>query len=122
QHSMIAYGKNAKLIIDKHIDSFGEQSPLARLYDLNDNGYVLLLGVEHENNTSLHLAEYRFQINNNIEKKFINGASIENSETKARQWFQWNDYDYNSEDFNDIGYAFDSIQENTTVGYVGLAK
>ncbi|CAF3414130.1 unnamed protein product [Rotaria sp. Silwood2] len=122
QYSVTAYGKNAKLIIDKHIDSCGEQSPLARLYDLKDNGYVLLLGVEHENNTSLHLADYRFQINNNIEKNFITGASIENPETKTRQWFEWNDYDYQSEDFNNIGYAFDSIQGNTIIGYVGLAK
>ncbi|CAF1429203.1 unnamed protein product [Rotaria magnacalcarata] len=122
QHSMIAFGKNAKLIIDKHIDSCSEQSPLARLYDLNDNGYVLLLGVEYENNTSLHLSEYRFQTNNNIEKTFINSASIENPETKKRQWIEWNDYDYDSKDFNDIGRVFDSIEGNTTIGSVGLAK
>jgi aminoglycoside 3-N-acetyltransferase len=30
---------------------------LSRLYDLD--GSVLLLGVDHDNNTSLHLAEYR---------------------------------------------------------------
>jgi ATP/maltotriose-dependent transcriptional regulator MalT len=35
----------------------GERSPLARVYDLD--GHVLLLGVDHANNTSLHLAEYR---------------------------------------------------------------
>jgi aminoglycoside 3-N-acetyltransferase len=35
----------------------GETSPQARLYDLD--GYILLLGVTHSNNTSLHLAEYR---------------------------------------------------------------
>ncbi|CAF1144101.1 unnamed protein product [Rotaria sordida] len=122
QHSMIAFGRKAKLIIDKHYDSCSEQSPLARLYDLYDNGYVLLLGVEHENNTSLHLAEYRFYIRNNIEKNFINGASIINSQTNKPYWFQWNDYDYHSEDFNQIGYAFDSIQGNTNIGKVGLAQ
>lgn len=36
---------------------FGEGSPIAKLYDLNAK--VLLLGVGHESNTSLHLAEYR---------------------------------------------------------------
>ncbi|CAF1505062.1 unnamed protein product [Didymodactylos carnosus] len=86
QFSMIAIGKKAKFIIDKHYDSCGEQSPLARLYDCSDSGYVLLLGVQHKNNTSLHLAEYRFQSNDNIEKVFISGASILNSETNAREW------------------------------------
>lgn len=38
-------------------DALGEGSPLARVYDLD--GQVLLLGVGHDNNTSLHLAEYR---------------------------------------------------------------
>ena len=33
---------------------FGERSPLARVYDLD--GRVLLLGVGHGNNTSLHIA------------------------------------------------------------------
>ncbi|CAF1325843.1 unnamed protein product [Rotaria sp. Silwood1] len=122
QHSMIAFGKKAKLIIDKHNDSCSEQSPLARLYDCQDNGYVLLLGVKHENNTSLHLAEYRFQINNNLEKNFINGASILNRQTNTRQWIEWNDYDYTAEDFNQIGYAFDSIEGNTNIGNVGLAQ
>ncbi|CAF1473758.1 unnamed protein product, partial [Didymodactylos carnosus] len=70
QFSMIAIDKKAKFIIDKHYDSCGEQSSLARLYDCIDSGYVLLLGVQHKNNTSLHLAEYRFQSNDNI-KKFL---------------------------------------------------
>jgi aminoglycoside 3-N-acetyltransferase len=38
-------------------DDRGEGSPLARVYDLD--GQVLLLGVGHDNYTSLHLAEYR---------------------------------------------------------------
>ena len=32
-------------------------SPLGKLYE--DDGYILLLGVEHSSNTSLHLAETR---------------------------------------------------------------
>lgn len=121
QYSMIALGQKAKLITDKHYDSCGEQSPLARLYDCNDKGYVLLLGVPHENNTSLHLAEYRSQTMNNIEKNFLSNASIISSETKTRLWLEWNDYDYISNDFNDIGNKFDSIEGNTIIGNVGLA-
>ncbi|CAF1298397.1 unnamed protein product [Rotaria sordida] len=121
-YSMIALGRKAKLIIDQHYDSCGEQSPIARLYDCTDNGYVLLLGVPHENNTSLHLAEYRFQIDRNIKKTFVCGTSIINPETNTRQWFEWNDYDYDAKDFNDVGHAFDSIEGNTKIGKVGLAE
>jgi aminoglycoside 3-N-acetyltransferase len=121
-YSVIAVGQKAKLITDNHYECCGEQSPLARLYDCTDNGYVLLLGVQHRNNTSLHLAEYRFQMKDNIEKSFIQGASIINPETNMRQWFEWVDYDYESEDFIDVGNAFDSIEGNTKTGKVGLAE
>jgi aminoglycoside 3-N-acetyltransferase len=121
-YSVIAVGQKAKLITDNHYECCGEQSPLARLYDCTDNGYVLLLGVQHRNNTSLHLAEYRFQMKDNIQKSFINGASIINPETNMRQWFEWVDYDYESEDFIDVGNAFDSIEGNTKTGKVGLAE
>ncbi|CAF4481400.1 unnamed protein product, partial [Didymodactylos carnosus] len=100
QFSMIAIGKKAKFIIDKHYDSC----------------------VQHKNNTSLHLAEYRFQSNDNIEKVFITGASILNAETNAREWSEWKDYDYNADDFNNVGNAFDSIDGNTKIGKIGLAE
>jgi aminoglycoside 3-N-acetyltransferase len=122
QYSVIAIGPKAKLITDKHDDACGEQSPLARLYDCTDNGYVLLLGVQHENNTSLHLGEYRFQVNNNIEKSFNEGAAIINPETKTRQWLEWNDYHYDADDFNDAGNVFESIEGNVKIGKVGLAE
>ena len=58
-HSFCAYGHHASQIINSHSLEFGlgEGSPLARIYDLG--GFVLLLGVGHESNTSMHLAEYR---------------------------------------------------------------
>jgi len=57
--SFVALGPNAERITANHelANGLGEGSPLARLYDLD--GQVLLLGVGHGNNTSLHLAEYR---------------------------------------------------------------
>jgi len=57
QVSFAAWGKHARYITDHHSLEFnlGESSPLARLYDLDS--LVLLLGVGHTNNTSLHLAE-----------------------------------------------------------------
>jgi len=57
--SFAALGPNAEAITADHERDFmlGEGSPLARLYELD--ACVLLLGVGHANNTSLHLAEYR---------------------------------------------------------------
>lgn len=56
--SVVASGPNASFIVDDHSlpHGLGEQSPLTRLYDLD--AHILLLGVSHANNTSLHLAEY----------------------------------------------------------------
>lgn len=57
--SFAANGPQAAAITDEHPleDIFGDGSPLGRLYDLGAS--VLLLGVGHDNNTSLHLAEAR---------------------------------------------------------------
>jgi aminoglycoside 3-N-acetyltransferase len=55
--SFAAHGPNADQITAGHLDELGERSPLARLYDLD--AHVLLLGVGHDRNTSLHLAETR---------------------------------------------------------------
>ena len=55
--SFAAAGPRAAELVDRHdlADGLGDESPLARLYDAD--GFVLLLGVSHWNNTSLHLAE-----------------------------------------------------------------
>jgi aminoglycoside 3-N-acetyltransferase len=59
RYSFAAWGKEACFVTKEHALalSLGEGSPLARVYDLR--GYVLLIGVGHEKNTSIHLAEYR---------------------------------------------------------------
>ncbi len=57
--SAAAVGPNADALVSGHelARGLGESSPQARLCDLD--GHILLLGVTHANNTSLHLAEYR---------------------------------------------------------------
>ncbi len=57
--SFTAHGPNAQRIVDEHPLGcmFGEQSPLARLYELD--AHVLLMGVDHANNTAIHLGECR---------------------------------------------------------------
>jgi len=57
--SFSAWGKHSAGIIEHHTleNSLGENSPLGRIYELD--GWVLLLGVGYDRNTSFHLAEYR---------------------------------------------------------------
>ena len=61
QTSHAALGPLAAQIVAEHpLQSlFGEQTPIGKLYQLD--GHVLLLGVDHGNNTVLHLAEERAQ-------------------------------------------------------------
>lgn len=57
--SFAAVGRHRDEVVEGHELSggLGERSPLGRVHDLD--GRVLLLGVGHANNTSLHLAEHR---------------------------------------------------------------
>jgi aminoglycoside 3-N-acetyltransferase len=116
QESFAAWGKHAALITADHAleDAFGEHSPLARLYDLG--GWVLLLGVGHANNTSLHLAEARADIPHRIEHTgapmLINGA---------RQWVEYDQINWDSDDFEALGADFAREPGYERVGKVGSA-
>ena len=57
--SFAAWGKHAEYLTKNHdlSDIFGETSPLGRFYELD--GKVLLIGVDYDKNTSLHLADVR---------------------------------------------------------------
>lgn len=104
QVSFAARGPQAATITANHEleDSLGEQSPLARLYDLD--GWVLLLGVGHGNNTSLHLAEYRAAFPG--KSREIAGAPI--IRDGQREWVSLEDINLNDEDFPIIGEAFNA--------------
>jgi aminoglycoside 3-N-acetyltransferase len=82
------------------VDGFGEGSPLARLYSMD--AWVLLLGVSHANNTSLHLAEYRAD--------YPGKARVEEGSSVVvdgrREWVQYADVDGDSSDFEALGNAF----------------
>jgi len=99
--SFAAWGKHAERITRNHALTplFGEQSPLARVYDLG--GWVLLLGVGHNRNTSLHVAEGRARIDHPImhtgSPMLIDGV---------RRWVPWSDIDWNEGDFEALGEAF----------------
>ncbi|MBD3197229.1 MAG: aminoglycoside N(3)-acetyltransferase [Candidatus Lokiarchaeota archaeon] len=114
--SFCAYGKYSKQIIEDHTlkSNLGENSPLSRIYDLD--GYVLLLGVSHSMNTSLHLAEYRA----NFKRKKYQKTGSAILKNQIRKWVVWEELNHNSDDFEMIGNQYEK-----DIGYkpkkVGLA-
>lgn len=114
--SFAAVGKHADFLTSSHAlpNMFGETSPIARLYDLD--GYVLLLGVGHDNNTSLHLAEYRAHWRGKTTIK-EGAAVLVNGE---RRWLTFDDIELETDDFNLIGAEFEK-RYNITHAHVGAA-
>ncbi len=115
QVSFAAKGPHAAQITGGHPYDYGlgEGSPLARLYELD--GWVLLLGVGHGNNTSLHLAENRA----NFPGKQVveNGAPVRVD--GRREWVTLHDIDFDDEDFPAIGAALERETGAVRVGPAG---
>lgn len=100
--SATALGPNAETVTNGHELAYGlgESSPQARLYDLD--GWVLLLGVSHANNTSLHLAEYRADFPGKPWTTHSSPVLVGGQ----RQWVAYADMEDGSGDFERIGEAF----------------
>ena len=96
--SFAAWGRHAAQATKGHVieDSLGEATPLARLYELDAS--VLLLGVGHANNSSLHLSENRAQWPGKT-------TSVEGAPS-AEGWVEWTTLGWNEGDFGEIGEAF----------------
>ncbi len=117
QGSFAARGRWAEQITAGHelTSDFGDRSPLARLYDLD--GWVLLLGVGHGNNTSLHLAEYRATYPG---KRFVSsGAPL--LIDGERRWVEFQTLRVDSDDFPAIGAAFAQESGLVRVGQIATA-
>ena len=119
QSSFSACGPQASYIVNNHslAYGFGEHSPLARVYDLH--GSVLLLGVDHSSNTSIHLAEYRADFPS---KRIVQeGAPI--SQADSRVWTTFEDIDVDDSDFDRLGADFLRSDAGKVVqrGKVGIA-
>lgn len=113
--SFAAWGANAEQITRSHGLRFGmgEQSPLARIYEMD--GSVLLLGVGYDNNTSFHLAEYRTPSSKTATKYapiFMNGERV---------WQAFDEIDFRTDDFEELGSAFESSGADVQTGNVGQA-
>lgn len=115
--SFSAWGRHAEDICGSHSleCGLGGDSPLARIYALG--GHVLLLGVEHDRNTSIHLAEYDSRTNKSrITEKapmIVNGA---------KRWIEFDEIDLDNSDFQDIGAKFELDTGEVSCGSVGDAQ
>jgi len=114
--SFSAWGAQARKVTEEHSLDFGlgEQSPLARVYDFA--GWVLMLGVGHECNTSLHLAEYRVSPHGRVVE---NGAPLLIEE--KRQWVKIKDIEIDDSDFVTIGSEFERDTRKVRRGKVACA-
>jgi aminoglycoside 3-N-acetyltransferase len=115
QVSFAAWGKDAQFVTEDHVldNSLGETSPLARVYDLD--GFVLLMGIGYDSNTSFHLAEYRAP----KAKTIVNGAPIRVG-THA-QWVNFPDIEIDDDTFPAIGKEFDETGQ-VVFGKVGVSE
>ena len=114
QVSFAAVGAHAETVVAGHqLDQMlGDASPLGWVYQLD--GDVLLLGVGHTSNTSLHLAEYRVP----DPPRARQGAAVLSA--GGRSWIWWEDVDTREYDFDRVGADFDAAVAGT-VGRVGSA-
>jgi len=104
QVSFAANGRHAQEITAGHRldEMFGISSPLGRIYDLE--GSVLLLGVGHNSNTSLHLAEYLATWPS--KRTHEDGAAV--CVDGERTWVTFTDLAIDESDFPVIGGAFEA--------------
>lgn len=113
QASFAALGARAEELMAEHrLDShLGEHSPLAALERVGAK--VLLLGVGFDRCTAFHLAEYR------VDAPLTEyGAAVVAGHT--RRWVTWTDVATSSDDFAELGAAFE-LTGAVARGQVGLA-
>jgi aminoglycoside 3-N-acetyltransferase len=113
--SFAAWGSHTERIVGHHplANGLGEDSPLARVYDLD--GKVLLLGVGYGNNTSFHLAEHRAP---GAERVMAGAPVLSGGE---RRWVEYEDIAYDDGPFEEIGAAFERAHR-VRIGRVGSAE
>lgn len=115
--SVAAWGKHAEYLTAGHdlSDIFGEGSPVGKLYELD--GDVLLIGVDYDKNTSLHLADVRAEYpgKHNCTE---HSAIMENGK---RVWKEYETLYVDGEDFIEIGAEFERT-ETVRIAALGNAE
>ena len=108
--SFTAWGRNAEYLTKNHdlSDIFGDTSPIGKLYDLD--GKILLIGVDYDKNTSIHLADVRAEYRGK-HTCVEHSAVMENGK---RVWKAYETLFVDGEDFKDIGIAFEALHTVNT--------
>ena len=115
--SVSAWGKNAEYLAENHdlSDIFGDASPIGKLYELD--GKVLLIGVDYDKNTSIHLADVRAEYPGK-HTCIEHSAVMENGK---RVWKAYETLFVDGEDFIEIGAAFEAAY-SVNIACIGGAK
>lgn len=100
--SFLAWGKYAKLIVEKHPLHFGmnQESPLGKIKEYN--GYVITIGNEYKDCEIFHLAQYMTM------KCPIRIYSCPIEKSGATSWIQILDLELDNQSYNDIGKKMES--------------
>lgn len=116
QVSFAAIGDHAAEVTAGHRrdDALGDSSPLGAVYRLG--GKVLLIGVGHDSNTSLHLAEWR----QSEPPRHVTGSAVRQPDGAGR-WTSWTDVAEDESDFEQLGAEFERDTGAVHVGRVGNA-
>ena len=120
-YSFAAWGSDAEAIVAEHSfeNAMGENSPLARVYERD--GTVLLLGTGHASNTSLHLAEYRADLD--LGERETGSAVLVDGD---REWVEYADVDFDDGDFAECGAAFErdhtDAVDRATIGTADVTR
>jgi len=114
-YSFAAWGKEAEGVLqDQKLEhGFGPDSPLERIYQLG--GHVLLIGVGHDSNTSLHFAEHAIP---NRERLTKGSAILENGK---HIWKTHEEIVYDSDPFDQLGRDYEK-EGRVTIGSIGNAE
>ncbi|MHC4841483.1 MAG: AAC(3) family N-acetyltransferase [Planctomycetota bacterium] len=106
--SFAAWGKDAAEMVFKHApeNTFAPDSPIGRVYECD--GHILLLGIGHDRNTSLHLAEHRADWSGKNWRQ--QGAAM--FRDGRRVWAEWREFENDSSRFTELAekYAAQSPQ------------
>ena len=115
--SVAAWGKHAEYLTKDHdiSDIFGDTSPIGKLYELD--GKVLLIGVDYDKNTSIHLADVRAEYPGK-HTCVEHSAVMENGK---RVWKAYETLFVDGEDFTDIGATFEAAH-SVNAADIGGAK
>ena len=115
--SVAAWGKHAQYLTLNHdlSDIFGDRSPIGKLYELD--GKVLLIGVDYDKNTSIHLADVRAGYPG--KHTCVEHSAV--TENGKRVWKAYETLFVDGEDFIEIGAEFEAAHPVNTAT-IGGAK